>query len=100
MVFVVFKEWLTRVGNENFFEWKIFKKLRKQHPAGQVLQSFIGMRNLLPERHFFQKKTFRFFYFPDSKLRSVVDTMLKKYCHPLLLHCRFKTIFTVHQNKP
>src|SRR5690242_10507932 len=100
MIFVVFKKWFTRIGDDDLLEREVFKKLRKQHPACKMLESFVRMSNLLLQRHFAQKKTFRFFNLPYSKLRSVVDTMLKKYCHPLLLHCRFKTIFTVHQNKP
>lgn len=71
----------TRVGYFNFFVGKVMEQIRQQVTAGQVLQSFMRMRNTTLQRYFGKEKRFGLFNFPDTQPGGFVDILLIKQRH-------------------
>ena len=81
MVSLIAEIGLSRVGNNQQFVWETRHEVLKHVASRKMLQAFIGMRDIAVKRHLGRKKSFLFFYLPDSKLREFIDMILKKQRH-------------------
>jgi hypothetical protein len=81
MVLFIRQKWFACIGDLYEFIRKIGEKVLQQKTTGQMLQSFVWMRDVPVLWHIGLKEFFSFFYFPDTQPGAVVDLLLKKNRH-------------------
>lgn len=81
MIARIRQERLARIGYLHQLIGKVRKKELQQEAPGQVLQPFVGMRDVAVLGHIAPEESFKFFYLPHAEPGGLVDLLLKKNRH-------------------